>query len=158
MNGFAFSAGMVPGMMGRSNRQENSSFSGGDLGLNYRFLSVPEDNENNYSGSQLEEADFSLFPCRKACKEKLGGKGFGFRDCLRECRGKGKRKSVLKTQELELQNKTVDALKQGGSDTSREMEDSGSGSKSFIWIIVSLVILAAIGFAIYFLTRKKEGQ
>lgn len=155
---FAFAAGPVPGM-------GESSFSGGDPGLNYRFLNIPESNENNYSSKDRmpsppsmntsEEADFSLFPCREECKQKLGGKGFGFRDCVRECKGKGARKSVLKTRDLALQEKAVTSLSDSGSESSREMAQEEGSSKKTMWIIVGSIILVGIGIGIYFLTRKK---
>lgn len=156
MNQFAYSAGLVPGM------GNESGFSGGDPGLNYRFLNIPESNENNYSSKDKmppapkfsEEADFSLFPCRKECKEKLGGKGFGFRDCIRECKGKGPRRSVLKGKDLEIQDKAVTSL--GADDSvSREMQPEG-GSKKTMWIIIIAVVVVGIGVAAYFLMRKKS--
>lgn len=153
---FAFSGGLVPGME-LMNKKEDSSWDGGDPGLNYRFQSVPEDNENNYTAKQLDESSFDLFPCRKACKEKLGGKGFGFRDCLRECRGKGLSKSQLKTKDLEIQQQLAQSLAQNSGDTSRTGEEEG-GSKTFIIIIVAAVAIIGIGLAIYFLSRKKEGE
>ncbi len=165
MNNFAFSGSLVP-VMNEYTKKE-SSFDGGDAGLNYRFLSVPEGNENNYTDNQLvSESDFALFdkvfPCRAACKEKLGGKGFGFRDCLRECRGKGPKKSVLKAKDLEIQQQMANALSQQAAASNREKEGgddtSSSGSKTFIWIILAIIILAAIGFGVYFLTRKKESE
>jgi hypothetical protein len=158
---FAFSGGLVPGME-LMNKKEDSSWDGGDPGLNYRFLSVPEDNENNYTSKQLEENGFlgGLFPCRRACKEKLGGKGFGFRDCLRECRGKGLRKSQLKTKDLEIQQQLIQSLSQNSDSGARTGEEEGGegNSKMFILIIVAAILVIGICLAIYFLTRKKEGE
>lgn len=155
---FAFSGGLVPGME-LMNKKEDSSWDGGDPGLNYRFQSVPEDNENNYTSKQLEENGFldGLFPCRKACKEKLGGRGFGFRDCLRECKGKGLSKSQLKTKDLEIQQQLAQSLSQDSGAGARTGEEEG-GSKTFIIIIVAAIAVIGIGLAIYFLTRKKEGE
>lgn len=154
---FAFSGGLVPGME-LMNRKEDSSWDGGDPGLNYRFQSVPEDNENNYTSKQLDESDFDLFPCRKQCKEKLGGKGFGFRDCLRECRGKGLSKSQLKTKDLEVQQQLIQAMNQDSGAGARTGEEEGGGSKASIIIVIAAIAVIGIGLAIYFLTRKKEGQ
>lgn len=153
MNGFAYSGCMVPGMNSGNNLESN--FQGGDPGLNYRFLNIPEDNENNYAGSQLlnEEEGFTLFPCRKACKEELGGKGPGFRDCLRRCRGKGPTKSKQAEMDAALQAQAIAALSSNPS-ASREQNDDG-GSKTIIWIIVSIIVLFGIGLGVYFLTRKK---
>lgn len=154
---FAFAAGPVPGM-------GESSFSGGDPGLNYRFLNIPESNENNYSSKDRmpsppsmntsEEADFSLFPCREECKQKLGGKGFGFRDCVRECKGKGARKSVLKTRDLALQEKAVSSLSESGTENAREMQEE-TGSNKTMWIIVGALVVVGLGVLTYFLVRKK---
>jgi hypothetical protein len=153
---FAFSGGLVPGME-LMNKKEDSSWDGGDPGLNYRFQSVPEDNENNYTSKQLDESSFDLFPCRKDCKEKLGGRGFGFRDCLRECKGKGLSKSQLKTKDLEIQQQLAQSLSQDSGAGAKTGEEEG-GSKTFIIIIVAAIAVIGIGLAIYFLTRKKEGE
>ena len=152
MTEFAYSGCMVPGMTS-GNEYSESNFQGGDPGLNYRFLNIPEDNENNYAGSQLlnEEEGFTLFPCRKACKEKLGGKGPGFRDCLRECRGKGPRKSKQAEMDAAIQAQAVAAL--SANDTSRQGESGGS--KTWIWIVLGVVVLIGVGVGIYFLARKK---
>jgi hypothetical protein len=154
MQGFVYSGGLVPGM-----GNNEPGFSGGDPGLNYRFLNIPESNENNYSKDRMpeapmysEEADFSLFPCRKECKEKLGGKGFGFRDCIRTCKGKGPRKSILKGKDLDIQDKAVTSLSADDS-VSREMQQEG-GNKT-MWIIIGSLVVVGIAIAIYFLTRKK---
>lgn len=154
MNGFVYSGGLVPGMESYSNVDINDlSFDGGDPGLNYRFLSVPEYNENNYTANQVlgDEENFTLFPCRKSCKEKLGGTGAGFRDCLRECRGKGPRKSKQAEIDAELQAKAIAALSQDGS-TSRQGQ---GGSKTWIWILIGILALIGVGVGIYFLARKK---
>jgi len=152
MTEFAYSGCMVPGMTSGNDYRE-SNYQGGDPGLNYRFLNIPEDNENNYAGSQLlnEEENFTLFPCRKACKEKLGGKGPGFRDCLRECRGKGPRKSKQAEMDAAIQAQAVAAL--SANDTSRQGE--AGGSKTWIWIVLGVVVLIGVGVGIYFLARKK---
>jgi len=157
---FAFSGGLVPGMGLMNSRKEDSSWDGGDPGLNYRFQSVPEDNENNYTAKQLDESGFleGLFSCRAACKEKLGGKGFGFRDCLRECRGKGLSKSQLKTKDLEIQQQLVQGFSQGSNSGARTGEDESGSSKTYIFIIIAAIFVIGIAFAIYFLTRKKEGD
>lgn len=152
---FAFSGGFVPNM-GDNYKKQESSWDGGDPGLNYRFQSVPEDNENNYTANQLDESSFDLFPCRKACKEKLGGKGFGFRDCLRECRGKGLSKSQLKTKDLEVQQQLVQSLSQDSGAGARTGEESNS--KMYILITVAAIVVIGIGLAIYFLSRKKDGE
>jgi LPXTG-motif cell wall-anchored protein len=157
MQGFVYSGELVPGM---GNRE--SSYSGGDAGLNYRFLNVPESNENNYSSKDRmpdppkrfeEEADFSLFPCREQCKKELGGKGFGFRDCIRECKGKGPRKSVLKGKDLAIQENAVKAL--SDDDTQRTAQEEQTGSKKTMWIIIGSLVVVGIAIAVYFLTRKK---
>ena len=152
MNGFAYSGCMVPGMNSGNNLESN--FQGGDPGLNYRFLNIPEDNENNYAGSQLldEEEGFTLFPCRKACKEKLGGKGPGFRDCLRECRGKGPRKSKQAEIDAALQAQAIAAL---SSNPSASRQGETGGSKTWIWIVLGVVVLIGVGVGVYFLARKK---
>ena len=158
MNGFVYGGTMVPGMS-TGNDYLESNYQGGDPGLNYRFLNIPEDNENNYSGNQLEESALfdglkqRLFPCRQACKEELGGKGPGFRDCLRKCRGKGPSKARQAEIDAALQAQAIAALSSSPS-ASREQDDDG-GSKTIIWIIVSIVVLFGIGLGIYFLNRKK---
>jgi LPXTG-motif cell wall-anchored protein len=151
MTEFAYSGCMVPGMTSGNDYRE-SNFQGGDPGLNYRFYES-EDNENNYAGSQLlnEEEGFTLFPCRKSCKEKLGGKGPGFRDCLRECRGKGPRKSKQAAMDAALQAQAIAAL--SANDTARQKETGGS--KTLIWIVLGVVVLIGVGVGIYFLARKK---
>ncbi len=169
MNGFVYSGGLVPNM-GRNTYQGmsdmvQSSYNGGDPGLNYRFLSVPEDNENNYSGYDVikdelnEEANFTLFPCRKQCKEELGGKGAGFRECLRACRGKGLSKSQIKTKDLELQEKAVAALTQPNQsgDSSRISDETGKTKKTVL-IISGVILLVGIIVAVILLTRKKAEE
>ena len=161
MNGFAYSGCMVPGMTSGNDYRE-SNFQGGDPGLNYRFLNIPEDNENNYTGMDLEESAMfeglkaKLFPCRQSCKEELGGKGPGFRDCLRKCRGKGPTKSKQAEIDAEIQAKAVAALTAQDSSTSKE--SGGGNSKTWIWITLGVVVLIAIGVGIYFLMRKKAEQ
>lgn len=154
MNGFAYSGCMVPGMTS-GNDYSQSNFQGGDPGLNYRFLNIPEDNENNYAGNQLldDEENFTLFPCRKSCKEKLGGKGPGFRDCLRECRGKGPTKSKQAQIDAEIQAKAVASLTE--QDSSSSSKKDGGGSKTIIWVVLGLIVLIGVGVGIYFLARKK---
>lgn len=156
MENFVYGGQLVP-LMGETN------YDGGNAWLNYRFWNQQAD--SGYAGSDvsanegalLEEAAFldNLFPCRKSCKEKVG-KGPDFRNCLRECRGKGPKKSVIAAKEAETQAQLAAALtKMASEPDSSAARTSGAGSKTIIWVIVGVLGLAIIGVLIYFLTRKK---
>jgi hypothetical protein len=112
--------------------------------------------EFRYSGG-MDESDFTLFPCRKECKQKLGGeKGQAFRECLRECRGKGPKKSALKGMQAESDAELAAALKQISQptpeDAARMSADSG---KKTMYIILGVVVVAIIGISVWLLTKKK---
>lgn len=106
---------------------------------------------------EMDESDFSLFPCRKECKEKLGGeKGQGFKECLRECRGKGPKKSSLKGMQAQTDAQLAAALGQisqpTGDDSARMSAASG---KKTMYIILGVVVVAIIGISVWLLTKKK---
>lgn len=111
-----------------------------------------------------EEMESGFWPfdaaCRRDCKEKLGGKGMGFRDCLRECRG-GKRfqKQKEKQDQTELLAKILETSQNttvGGGSTLRTEEETG-GSKTWIWVtIIAVVFLAAMAGLIIYVKRKKK--
>ncbi len=112
--------------------------------------------EFSYTGAtgQNEENDFSLFPCRKACKDKVG-KGAEFRNCLRECRGKGPKKSALRGMDSETDAELAEALKQASSDDSSSARTSGGSGNTIMWIVIAVLILGIIGFGIYLMKKKK---
>lgn len=112
--------------------------------------------EFRYNGG-MDESDFTLFPCRKECKEKLGGeKSQAFRECLRECRGKGAKKSKLKQQSAQTDADLAATLQQlsqpTGDDAARLSADSG---KKTMYIILGVVVVAIIGISVWLLTKKK---
>ena len=113
--------------------------------------------EFRYNGSMMDESEFALFPCRKECKEKLGGeKGQAFRECLRECRGKGPKKSKLKGLEAQTDAQMAAALQQISQptdDDSSRMADAGG--KKTLYIVLAVVVLGIIGLSVWLLTKKK---
>lgn len=150
MENFVYGGQLVP-LMGEN------SYDGGNPGLNYRFWNEQADSgyASDSDAEILEEAAFlNLFPCRKHCKETVG-KGPNFRNCLRECRGKGPKKSVIAAKEAETQSQLASALSKMSSEPTDTGASSGGGSKTIIWVIVSVVALLIIGLLIFFLMRKK---
>ena len=80
----------------------------------------------------------------------MGGHS-NLRDCIRACKGKGLRKSALKTKEAETQQQLAEALTRM-ADPGQEPEKK---SNVMIWVVVGFMALVIIGLLIYFLTRKK---
>jgi hypothetical protein len=167
-NGFVYSGQEVPGMGNSPYSNFNpskwneadfmSNFDGGDNGLNYRFF---DQAENGYTGKDIveEEAAFldNLFACRRQCKGDLGGAS-SLRNCIRDCKGKGPRKSALKGKEADTNAQMAAALtalaSDGGNASAARKSESGGSSKT-IWIVVGIVVVIAIAVGIYFLTRNK---
>lgn len=113
--------------------------------------------EFRYNGSMDESSDFSLFPCRKECKEKLGGeKGQAFRECLRECRGKGPKKSKLREIQAQTDAEMAEALKQISQPTGNETARTGGSSNTTLYIILGVVAVAVIGISIWLLKKKSQ--
>lgn len=112
--------------------------------------------EFRYNGSMMDESDWTMFPCRKECKEKLGGeKGQAFKECLRECRGKGPKKSKLKGIQVQTDaemDRLFQQISQPTGDDSARMADSG---KKTLYIVLGVVVLGIIGLSIWLLTKKK---
>jgi len=139
-----------------------SGFDGGDPGLQYRFWNQAE---NGYSGgSDTDRADAevlaeeeaflgleNLFACRKKCKKDQGGFS-SLRTCIRDCKGKGLKKSALKTKEAETADKMADALRLLAAP---EQPVVVAKSNTMIWVVVGILAVIIISLIIYFLTRKK---
>jgi hypothetical protein len=180
MEGFVFAGAPVPNM-GSSNfgnlniknrytgKSLENNFDGGDPWLQYRFWNMAENGYNRstdydaYDKIDLdasEEPQFlgNLFPCRRDCKEKLGGKGAGFRECLRQCRGKGDKKSVLATKDADTQAKIAEALnKMADADAADSQRQAGSSNtKTILWVVLGIVFVAIIIAIIYFINRNKS--
>lgn len=124
--------------------------------LEFAATTLPTITESNFSYSDEDdyndESDFSLFPCRKECKEKLGGKGSGFKDCVRECKGKGAKKSVLKEREADQQAKMTDLL---GKVLQQDEPETAGKSNTMIWVVVGVVLVIVIIGAVLMLRKKK---
>lgn len=165
MQGFVYSGEMVP-LEGNSlpnlkaiNRftgkpMVDSNYSGGDPGLQYRFWNQQEDSYSASDINQMEEEAFlgleNIFACRKQCKVDLGGHS-SLRDCIRACKGKGLKKSALKTKEAETQEKLAEAMSKMAAP-----EEPQQKSNVMMWVVIGFMALVIIGLLIYFLTRKKE--
>jgi hypothetical protein len=174
MEGFVFAGSPVPNMdssnFGNLNiknrytgRSLENNFDGGDPGLQYRFFNMADNGYDTGSGTDkyddLEASEFlgNLFPCRRDCKEKLGGKGEGFRDCLRQCRGKGLRKSALATKDSDTQAQIAEALKKMADSDAAEssQRQAEGGTKTILWVVLGIVFVAIIIAVIYFINKNK---
>lgn len=169
MEGFVYAAQPVPlggesnfGFLNLRNRYTGkkigeNNFDGGDPGLQYRFWDQQAD--SGYSASDINEAEEqaflgleNLFACRKQCKSDLGGAA-NLRDCIRSCKGKGLRKSALKTKEAQTQEELAKALTKMAEPGQEPA--NGGGKNVMLWVVVGFMALVIIGLLIYFLTRKK---
>lgn len=87
--------------------------------------------------------------CRKQCIKKLGNKGEGLKDCIRECKGKGVTKSKARDIELAQQEKLSQIL-------SESVSEKESGTSPMVWVLAIVVMLALFGGVFYFMKQQKQ--
>lgn len=120
-------------------------------GLSSAYAQVPPQqrpgvapiNENHFLDMLFGSA------CRKQCIKKLGGKGEGLKDCIRDCKGKGVTKSKARDIELAQQEKLSQIL-------SESVTEKESGTNPLVWVLVVVVMLALFGSVFYFMRQQKQ--
>lgn len=100
-------------------------------------------NENNFLDMMFGSA------CRKQCIKKLGGKGEGLKDCIRDCKGKGITKSKARDIELAQAEKLQDIL-------AKSVTEKEEGTNPAVWVLVIVVLLALVGGIVYFMQQRKQ--
>lgn len=117
-------------------------------------LKNKEQKEVDDAESKFLSEIFDASGCRRSCKEKLGGKGAGFRQCVRECKGKGIKKSKLKEMEAKTDAELVESIKDISKQRTAQSQDENN--KKYIWIIVSSILAILIIVGIVFIVRSKQ--
>ena len=116
-------------------------------------------NSSRKKDKELEEAEskflsaiFDPTGCRASCKEKLGGKGEGFKACLRECKGKGISKSKLKEMEAQTDATIAESLKNISNQRTSQEQDKNK----YVWIIASSIAILLIIIGGFFIFKSQE--
>ncbi len=115
--------------------------------------------EFRYNGTQLQgsqdEADFALFPCRNECKKTVGKSDPGFKQCITDCKAAKGNKKALSAKTAASDAQLSGALAQlSAGDSANKTAEPAPASKTGMWIIVIVLILAIVGVGIYMVKRK----